>query len=170
MRKILLIILFSVLPLIANADMESYFKARPVKIGDGKYYYKGLIHAYDIALYSPDGAYDAEKVFALELVYQTDIEGKDIAEKSIEEMKGIQALDEEKSAEWLKKMEALFPNVKDGTSLVGVNLPGKGAVFFKDRAKIGEINDPEFAKAFFGIWLSPKTSEPKLRRKLLANN
>ena len=32
----------------------------------------------------------------------------------------------------------------------------------------GEIRDAEFARLFFGIWLSPKTSEPELRAALLA--
>ena len=33
---------------------------------------------------------------------------------------------------------------------------------------IGDVRDPLFAKLFFGIWLSPQTSEPQLRRALLA--
>jgi len=32
----------------------------------------------------------------------------------------------------------------------------------------GEVRDPEFAPLFFGIWLSPATSEPALRQSLLA--
>jgi hypothetical protein len=30
------------------------------------------------------------------------------------------------------------------------------------------IDDPEFSRYFFGIWLSPHTSEPKMRGELLA--
>jgi hypothetical protein len=32
---------------------------------------------------------------------------------------------------------------------------------------MGSIADPTFAKDFFGIWLSPNTSDPTLREKLL---
>jgi hypothetical protein len=32
---------------------------------------------------------------------------------------------------------------------------------------LGEIRDAEFARRFFAIWLSPQTSEPKLRLALL---
>lgn len=34
---------------------------------------------------------------------------------------------------------------------------------------VGEVADPEFARLFFGIWLSPNTSEPALRQALLAS-
>ena len=33
---------------------------------------------------------------------------------------------------------------------------------------VGEVADAEFARLFFGIWLSPRTSEPQLRQALLA--
>ena len=32
----------------------------------------------------------------------------------------------------------------------------------------GDIRDVEFARLFFGIWLLPDTSEPRLRQALLA--
>ena len=35
-------------------------------------------------------------------------------------------------------------------------------------ALVGEVPDAEFARLFFGIWLSPQTSEPGLRAELIA--
>jgi hypothetical protein len=32
---------------------------------------------------------------------------------------------------------------------------------------VGEVRDATFARLFFGIWLSPRTSEPQLRAALL---
>ena len=65
-------------------------------------------------------------------------------------------------------MRAVFPDVKASDRLTGIHQPGVGAVFlFNGRAK-GEIRDPAFAKAFFGIWLSAQSSEPRLRTALLA--
>jgi hypothetical protein len=40
-------------------------------------------------------------------------------------------------------------------------------VFSFNGKPIGEIKDPEFARLFFGIWLSPQTSAPEMRRELL---
>ena len=32
---------------------------------------------------------------------------------------------------------------------------------------IGDVRDAEFNRLFFGIWLSSKSSEPKMRRELI---
>ena len=40
--------------------------------------------------------------------------------------------------------------------------------FLNGRAR-GEPRDAEFAKWFFGIWFSPRTSEPALRLALLGS-
>jgi Chalcone isomerase-like len=44
-----------------------------------------------------------------------------------------------------------------------------GARFWVNGVARAPINDPEFSRLFFGIWLSSATSEPKLRAALLAN-
>ena len=41
------------------------------------------------------------------------------------------------------------------------------ALLRQRRACSGELRDAEFARLFFGIWLSPRTSEPALREALL---
>jgi len=64
-------------------------------------------------------------------------------------------------------MTALFPDVRDRDRLTGVQLPGQGARFFFNGTLRGELADAEFARLFFGIWLSPRTSEPALRAALL---
>jgi hypothetical protein len=33
---------------------------------------------------------------------------------------------------------------------------------------LGQLSDADLAQHFFGIWLSPQTSEPRLRSALLA--
>jgi len=170
MRKLIFILALALCaPAFAASGLHAYFKTEPVKIGGGKYYYKGLIHAYDAALYSANGKFDPDKMFALELIYQTDIDGDDIAVKSIEEMNKISAVDKDKADKWLEQMKAIFPNVVDGTNITGINIPGKGVVFLKDGKKIGQIDDTEFSQRFFDIWLNPKTSGKKLRAKLLGD-
>jgi hypothetical protein len=47
--------------------------------------------------------------------------------------------------------------------------PGEAAVFWLNGRLRGEIRDAEFARRFFGIWLSPRTSEPALRSALLGS-
>jgi hypothetical protein len=57
--------------------------------------------------------------------------------------------------------------VKKGDRIMAVNLPGEGVRFLFNGKPNGEILDPQFARLFFAIWLSPKTSEPKMREELL---
>ena len=46
--------------------------------------------------------------------------------------------------------------------------PGEAALFFVNGRAVGDVRDARFAQLFFGIWLSPQTSEPRLRESLLA--
>lgn len=126
--------------------------------------------AYTATLYSKTMDFDRNSEFALKLDYKLDIDGTDIATRSLEEMERQQELPPELAAKWLDSMKAIFPNVDKNTSIVGVNKPNYGAVFYKNGKKLGEIKDTKFAKHFFDIWLSPKTSEPKLRKQLLGES
>ena len=84
-------------------------------------------------------------------------------------MRKVGYTDETKLKKWGDAMTAIFPDVKKGDTLVGVSIPGKEARFYSQEKFIAAVPDPEFAKAFFDIWLSDKTSEPKLRLRLLGN-
>ena len=110
----------------------------------------------------------AQTKFALELRYLRSFQGADIAKRSMVEMRRQDGFDAQQAAQWEQQMRALFPNVQSGDRITGVHLPGIGAEFYGNGKLLGEIRDPVFAKLFFGIWLSPKTSEPKLRETLLA--
>jgi hypothetical protein len=63
-------------------------------------------------------------------------------------------------------MAGLFPSVKPGDRIVGLQLSDRARFFYNDQS-LGEINDAAFARAFFAIWLDPRTSEPSLRTALL---
>ena len=65
------------------------------------------------------------------------------------------------------KLQQSFIDVQAGTRITGVYLPGQGARFFVGQKLQHEIEDPQFAKAFFDIWLDPRTRSPELREQLL---
>ncbi|MDD0839401.1 chalcone isomerase family protein [Curvibacter sp. HBC61] len=110
----------------------------------------------------------AELPLALELQYQRDFTGAAIAKRSLDEMKRIGDFSPEQGTRWLQQLQALLPDVKRGDRLMGLHQPGVGATFKMDGRAIGSVNDPVFSRLFFGIWLSPATSEPKLRQALLS--
>jgi Chalcone isomerase-like len=105
--------------------------------------------------------------FALEITYLRNFDSGVIAERSLKEMRGIGSMSEQQAAQWLAQMRNVFPSITKGDRLVGVYKPGEGAAFSLNGKPTGDIRDPQFARLFFGIWLSPLTSAPQLRRELL---
>lgn len=125
---------------------------------------------YRASLWVAPGFSEANYVqnkFALELRYLRNFQGADIAKRSMAEMRRQDGFDAPQAAQWEQQMRALFPNVQAGDRITGVHIPGIGAEFYGNGKLLGEIRDPLFAKLFFGIWLSPQTSEPALRKDLL---
>jgi hypothetical protein len=71
--------------------------------------------------------------------------------------------------EWAAELARVLPSVTKGVTLTGVHRPGEGATFYEQDKVIGQINDV-LARAFFAIWLDPRTSDPSLRQSLLGLN
>jgi hypothetical protein len=113
-------------------------------------------------------SWSPELPFALHLVYHRSLVGAMIAERSVEEIAKLGYGTPDQRARWGALMKQIFPDVADGDYITGVNLPQSGARYYYNGKPIGEIQDREFAKAFFGIWLDPRTSEPALRKRLLS--
>lgn len=111
------------------------------------------------------GADPMKPPLALRLEYKRRIAGREIAEASIREMRRFTS-DEAMLRVWGLQLEHVFPDVRDGDHLIGVWQP-EAAVFYQDGRQIGRINDPQFARLFFSIWLDEKTSAPDLRTALL---
>ncbi len=126
-----------------------------------------LWKVYIATLYAPGGAWQEDEPFALSLAYQRKLRGKDIAKRSVKEMRGQGFDDELKLAAWHEEMQKIFPDVDENTTLTGVRDARGHAVFYHNGVRVGIIEDPAFSYWFFGIWLHEKTSEPALRKKLL---
>jgi Chalcone isomerase-like len=137
--------------------------------GQGRLRFLGM-HIYDAVLWTPariaaDAVQDA--TLAIELRYARTLRGPLIAERSLTEMKRVGEFSDGDGQRWLDAMTRLFPDVHAGDRITGVHRPGQGAAFFFNGRAVGEVREPKFAQLFFGIWLSPRTSEPALRSALL---
>ena len=110
----------------------------------------------------------ARHPFGLELEYQRNFSRTDIAARSIEEMRRIGRFSDTQADAWQAALLAALPDVKKGDRITGLHLPGNGVRFLLNGQAYGEVRDAAFAPLFFGIWLSPATSEPALRQSLLA--
>ena len=135
-------------------------------LGEGRLRWFGL-HVYDSSLWVPGEAWSFERPFALDIRYAMSIKGRDLTERSLVEMKRLGYTDREKLGRWESEMDRVFPDIKAGDRLVGLSVPGREARFYSQDRFLGTVADPEFARAFFSIWLDPATSEPKLRAQML---
>jgi hypothetical protein len=125
------------------------------------------IPIYDGWYWSTKPGWSADQVFALDLIYLRSLDGARIAERSVEEIAKLGHGNAELRARWGAQMKRIFPDVNSGDRLTGVNLPGGKVRYFFNGQPIGEIVDPEFARAFFAIWFDPKSSRADFRQKLL---
>jgi hypothetical protein len=138
--------------------------------GGGERTFLGL-SVYSAYYYCVDRArcsWSPDEPFALQLVYHRSLVGSMIAERSVDEIAKLGYGTPDQRARWGALMKQIFPDVVDGDRIVGVNLPQSGVRFYYNGKAIGEIQDREFAKAFFGMWLDARTSDPALRKNLLS--
>ena len=161
----------SVAPAHASAPDMSFATALQNKqvIGSARLRVWGF-DVYDMRLKAGPGfdtARFADGPLALELSYLRNLKGADIAERSLDEMRELDTIAPAQADAWLAALRAVFPDVKKGDRLTGVHQPGRGALFYLNDRLIGEVADPRFSRLFFGIWLSPKTSQPAMRDTLL---
>jgi hypothetical protein len=134
--------------------------------GQGEMRWFGL-RLYQASLWAPDGRWQAERPYALELRYARDIPSARLVQASIEEMQRLGSADEVRLARWKTELERVFPDVRTDDVIHGLHLPQRGAEFYHQGKLTGRIDDVEFARAFFAIWLDPRTREPALRARLL---
>lgn len=159
--------------LAANAPTEVRSELADAQLlGQGRLRYFGL-HIYDAALWSaataPELSLDAHAL-GLELRYARSLDGAAIAERSLKEMQRVGEVSAADGERWLQDMQRLFPDVKAGDRLTGIHRPGEAARFYLNGKLRGEVRDAAFTKLFFGIWLSPRTSQPQLRLALLGRS
>lgn len=102
---------------------------------------------------------------ALRLDYKRSIPGSTIAEASVREM-GRFVGDPVRLDAWGAQMRQIFPDVQPGDHIIGLYRP-EGAYFYQGERQLGVIAAPDFAAAFFAIWLDRRTSAPELRAALL---
>ena len=162
----------AVLPMPAPAQRAELQDALPQHrlIGQGRLSVWGF-QVYDASLWAtprfkPDEPFG--ETFALELAYLRDFSSTDIAERSIVEMRRSAAIPDAQAKTWREQLQRVLPDIKKGDRVTGLYRPGLGAHFRVNGQPAGDIPDAGFARLFFGIWLSPSTSEPALRAALLA--
>jgi hypothetical protein len=140
--------------------------------GEGELHMYGF-HISDARLYvGPTGLSSKEltaRPFALDIEYARPFKGVTIAKKGREQMDDLKLASRAQTAQWEQQLEKIFPDVRPGDHVIGVFVPQRGTTFYAGDRLLGSIPGDDFARAFFSIWLDPRTSAPALRNDLLAN-
>lgn len=121
---------------------------------------------------SPGGVASLRVPFALQLSYRRSISREALVEASLAEIRRLapRPLEAATLQAWEREMQQAFVDVRDGDQICGVFLPDQGARFYVGSQLQHVVSDPAFARAFFAIWLDPRTRNPELRAQLLGSS
>lgn len=123
---------------------------------------------YDSSLLTPTGTFDNPSKYLLEITYLRNIKSADLIERTEEQWQhlGIEAIQYQN---YLPQLKALWPDIRKGDRL-SLWVDRNNASFYFNNELSGSIDDGVFGNLFASIWLSPDTSEPKLRKKLIGQS
>ncbi|MBB4862145.1 hypothetical protein HNP46_000983 [Pseudomonas nitritireducens] len=152
----------------SQADWRSELPGA-VMIGQGRFTWFGLT-VYEARLWSAGRPVEWQQPFALELIYRRALSRDTLVQASVDEMRRLGNHDEPLLADWAGEMRQAFVDVREGQRITGLYHPDQGCRFYVDGQFRHEVTDARFARAFFAIWLDPRTRKPELRRELLGLN
>lgn len=151
----------------ACADWRGDVQAAKL-VGEGDFSVLGF-QLYRAQMWSERVPVDYDERFALHIVYARGVTRERLADTGISEIKRLASapIPADTLERWRANMLRAFVDVGPGDQLSAVYLPEKGVRFYAGDHLSSEVDDPAFARAFFGIWLDPSTRAPTLRKHLL---
>lgn len=99
---------------------------------------------------------DVPKAFTLK--YHRDFSAEDFINSGREVAQRNQEIDFKSVEAGFKQMDRLYRPVKQGDSYTLTYVPGKGTSLFLNDQYLGTVPGADFAKSYFGIWLSQEYS------------
>ncbi len=122
---------------------------------------------YESSLYTPDGSWEeGVRPMRLDIRYLRAITAVDLVKQTGKEW-AEQGKSSPQHMIWQGDLLAMWPDVTEGDVIsLAIDPSGESTFLFNGEA-IGTIGDPQFGEDFSGIWLSPETTRPALRRQLI---
>ncbi|HEY6419252.1 MAG TPA: chalcone isomerase family protein [Candidatus Binataceae bacterium] len=124
---------------------------------------------YDASLWVVHVKWNPDEPHALDVRVLRPIPADTLINVGVDEMARLSDADSAKRAAWHSELAKVVPNLKNGDRLIALSAPNHDTYFYLNGKQTGEIDDPSFGRAFFGIWLDPRTNNPSLRKSLLNN-
>ena len=122
---------------------------------------------YESSLYTPDGTWsEGIRPLRLDIRYLRAISALDLVKQTGKEW-AEQGKSSPQHMVWQGELLSIWPDVTEGDVIsLAIDPSGVSTCLFNGDA-IGTIGDPQFGEDFAGIWLSPDTTRPALRRQLI---
>ncbi len=169
MLKKLVLIFFITLPMLSLADeptLNSVLTQNNQSVGKVEFR-KWFFHVYNAELFTKTGNFSWEKPFVLKIHYLIGFKSKTVANSTISEItkqhpKEIKSHKQEHQ----QIIDSVIPHIAKNSDLYGyMDSDGYAYIFTKEKL-VGKISDKHLSKYFFEIWLSDKTSDHKMSKKL----
>ncbi len=143
------------------------------RVGIGAVRYAGLIHVYDAALYAPSDQRSADILDAgipkrLEIVYHRALDAERMAEaaqRTLERQHGMAMM--ERWQPHIDRLHAAYRDVARGDRFALAMSPARGLWLEFNGQEVVHIEDVEFGRLYFGIWLGDPPLSASLRDALL---
>ena len=143
------------------------------RVGIGSIRYAGIVHVYDAALYAPlqnttKNILDAATPKRLEILYHRPIEAKlmvEAAQRMLERQHGTHTLERWQPS--IDRLHAAYRDVAAGDRFALAMSPERGLWLEYNGRELVSIEDPEFGRLYFGIWLGDQPLSAGLRDALL---
>ena len=146
------------------------------KVGSARFSFL-VWDVYDSRLFTLSGKYSTtiepyttkiNNPILFEITYLRDITNNDLINNTVEQWEHLSITKNTYQA-YIPQLEALWPNIKTG-DILSLLIDNERSHFYYNNKLLGDIansGEVSFGELFLNIWLSPQTSQPELRQKLL---
>ena len=161
------LVLIGVNSFAANSGKASSLKHAPLKVVGQAEMRWLMFPLYRVTLKTTDGLYRENRYpQMLDIVYLRNIDKQHLLKATDGEWKRL-GIPPVKRQEWIRQLGNLWPSIKRGDRLAFQVNPEGQNFFIYNGKKIGGIVDKQFGRSFLAIWLSPATSRPGIRQRLI---
>lgn len=126
---------------------------------------------YNSTLYTETGKFikeSSQQTIVFNIDYLKDITRDDLIDRTIEQWQHLN-IPKKHYLQFLPYLTEIWPNISAGDSLT-LLIKNQESFFYFNGTFIGNIKQKTFGSLFLSIWLSEKTSQKTLRRKLLGEH
>lgn len=121
---------------------------------------------YSATLFAENEAFDENAPFVLKLTYLRSVKEQRLLKETSKQWRHL-GLEKSQTSDWIQQLENIWRDVDESEVITLFVDDQQYAHFYINNDYAGSIKDKEFSRYFSGIWLSPDTSRPKMRKRLL---